>query len=97
MPARSRGCGRRIASHGGDFYPDDVTRHFQKVEGIADRAVGEFLRREPVTVGADVLWVRRHRVRHRVDELVVVNGAGGFAGFDAVAFGVRAAGKNVFA
>jgi arabinose-5-phosphate isomerase len=67
-----RGCGGRIASDVGDFYPGDFARHFQRVEGIADRAVGEFLTREPVTVEADALWVRPHRF----DELVVVNGTG---------------------
>jgi len=62
----------------GIFTHGDFARHFQKVEGIADRAVGEFLTKEPVTVeagrlAADVLRVLE---QHRVDEVVVVDGAG---------------------
>ena len=82
----------------GIFTHDNFARHFQKVERIADRAVGEFLTKEPATVGegrlaADVLRVLE---QHRVDEVVGVDGGwntgwiGGFAGSCAVAFGVGA-------
>ena len=62
----------------GIFTHGDFARHFQKVAGIADRAVGEFLTKGPVTVeagrlAADVLRVLE---QHRVDEVVVVDGAG---------------------
>ena len=62
----------------GIFTHDNFARHFQKVERIADRAVGEFLTKKQATVGegrlaADVLRVLE---QHRVDEVVGVDGAG---------------------
>jgi len=58
----------------GIFTHGDFGRQFETVPNLLERAVGEFMTRCPVTVGADKLAVEVLRLleRHKVDDLVVV-------------------------
>jgi arabinose-5-phosphate isomerase len=81
MTARRAGAAVVVDKFGrleGIFTHGDFARHFQSVPGIADRLVGEFLTRCPVTVEVERLATEVLRVLelHRVDEVVVVDAVG---------------------
>lgn len=61
----------------GIFTHGDFVRHFQDDPAIGDRAVADFMTRDPVTIHRDKLAVEVLNLleRHRIDDLVVVDDA----------------------
>jgi len=62
----------------GIFTHSDFARHFQKNAGIGDLTVEQFLTRKPITVAADKLAVEVLHIieKHRIDDVVVMDGEG---------------------
>jgi arabinose-5-phosphate isomerase len=61
----------------GIFTHGDFGRHFQTQADLLERSVGDFMTRNPITIGGDKLAVEVLHIleRHRIDDLVVVDEA----------------------
>ena len=59
----------------GIFTHGDFGRHFQTRPDLLEKSVGDFMTRNPITVGADKLAVEVLNIleRHRIDDLVVLD------------------------
>jgi arabinose-5-phosphate isomerase len=79
MTQRRAGAAVAVDADGklaGIFTHGDFARHYQKNPGIGDREVNEVVTRNPITVNGDKLAVEVLQIleRHRIDDLVVVDG-----------------------
>jgi arabinose-5-phosphate isomerase len=59
----------------GIFTHGDFGRHFQKEPDLLEKRVGDYMTKNPITIGSDKLAVEVLNVleRHRIDDLVVVD------------------------
>ena len=80
--ARARAGAAVIVEDGGTlagvFTHGDFGRHFQTEPDLLERAVGEFMTANPITVGGEKLAVEVLHIleKHRIDDLVVVDADG---------------------
>lgn len=81
MTARRTGAAVLVDGSGrlaGIFTHGDFARHFPDTPGIGSRPVGDFMTLRPVTITGDKLAAEVLQIleRHRIDDLVVLDGEG---------------------
>ena len=81
MTARRTGAAVLVDGSGrlaGIFTHGDFARHFPETPGIGNRPVGDFMTLRPITITGDKLAAEVLQIleRHRIDDLVVLDGEG---------------------